>query len=169
MSNGTQREVIAHYPVKRLLMMTAWWSGAAALLLYMLEGERHASGPKHSFYLAYITFLLVSLLPVLLGVTRLLLCSVMAGGAALWIENGRIISAGKRLDVPVGEIVSVGMASRFSTSYGVPGYSESVLFRLANGKKVKIWAEFVENEGEVVTALQQRLGLKVVGDLRNWH
>ena len=151
-------------------MMAIWWSGVVALLLYMFEAERRDPGPKHGFYLAYIGFLLIVTLPVVLSTMRMVLGGIVARGAALWIENGRLFSAEKRLDVSLADVASVDMISSFVRGrYGVPIYTESIFFRLANGKDVKVWAEFVENEGEVVADLQQRLGLKVTGDMRSWH
>ena len=170
MSNKAQREVIAHYPLKRLLAMGIGWSCILALLFYMIEDEFRDPGPKHGSYLVLFGVLLVVLLPIFLRLMRLVLRGIFTGGAALWIEGGRLFSAERRLGVPLADIVSVTMASRLVNIDGIyPAYTESIFFRLANGREAKIWAEFVENEGEVVAALQARIGLKVVGDMRSWH
>jgi hypothetical protein len=107
-------------------------------------------------------------MPFLPRIARLLLGSALAGGAALWIENGRLVYADRKmLDVPLTDVVSVDMVSQFMRArFGIPAYMESIFIRLANGKEARVWAEFVENEGLVVTALQERLGLKVIHDLR---
>jgi len=164
---GAQREVIAHYSARRLALITFGWTGFIAIPLYMTTMGYDPTYDLVPVPLFGAACLLLSL-PFLPGIIRLLIGSALAGGAALWIENGRLVYADRRtLDVPLTDVVSVGMVSEFMRGrFGIPAYMESIFIRLANGREAKVWAEFVENEGEVVTALQERLGLKVIGDLR---
>jgi hypothetical protein len=168
-----RREVIAHYPVKRLLAMGIGWPCIFALVIYMTQDEWRHPGNGH-YMLFFFLFYLILMVPVAVYLLRMVLVSILARGAALWIENGRLFSAEKKLDVPLADIVSVKMASRFANAQTystgkVPTYVESIFFRLSDGREVKVWAEFVENEGMVVADLQKRIGLPVVGDMRNWH
>jgi hypothetical protein len=164
---GAQREVIAHYSARRLALVALVWIGFIAILLYMLQMGYE---PAHDFVPLPLfgALLLLPLLPFLPGTIRLLLGSALAGGAALWIENGRLVYADRKtLDVPLTDIVSVDTVSQFMRGrFGIAAYMESIFIRLKDGKEAKVWAEFVENEGEVVVALQERLGLKATGGLR---
>jgi hypothetical protein len=168
-----QREVIAHYPVKRLLTMGIVWPCVFAGVIYMTQDEWRHPGNRH-YDLFFFLWGLLMLVPIVLYLMSMVLRAAFAGGAALWIQDGRLFSAEKRLGVPLAEIVAIRMASRFADAGGLRGpkistYVESIFFRLASGREVKVWAEFVENEGLVVADLQKRIGLQVVGDMRSWH
>lgn len=167
-SRAGQREVIAHYPTKRLLIMAVGWPAVIAFVLYLTADVYHDMRPDRGLNLFYCAMAWAMVLFCLPRIVRLVVVSIVAGGAALWIENGRLVGA-DGLDVPLADVVSIGMVSSFSSYRRIPIYSESIFIRLASGREKKIWAEFVENEGEVVAILQERLGLKVVGDMRSWH
>lgn len=178
--SGIKREVIAHF--SRPYLMLGWfgWLGFMAVGLYLLWGEI-AIGPVagsrdwtgHSPDKIGYTLRLLALVTVCAGMLfflprmlRQARGALSAGADALWIENGRLIYADRKLlDAPLTDIASVAFVEEriYGTRSIIPQYAPWIVIQFRSGKKAKLPPCFVEKKHDVVAVLRQKLGLLTAG------
>jgi hypothetical protein len=160
------REVIAHFSISTLLFACAGLLAFAALasvmahdLLFAQNGDDHIKYGLHVWAFAIIGVGLIKLLAMAI---RLIRSAVASHGEALWIEDGRLRHADKKvLDVATRDVTAVDLVR--AAIYGTSFWPQHVTFmavRLRDGKDIKLSASgFVENRDDVVVALREKLGL----------
>jgi hypothetical protein len=174
------REVIAHFSRPYLVLGWFGWLGITAAGLYFLWGEI-ASGPvvgsqdwmghspdKMGYALRAMVLVtlcagMLSFLPRMLRQAR---GALSAGADALWIENGRIIYADRKLlDAPLADIASVAFVEEriYGTKSIIPQYAPWIVIQFKNGKRTKLPPCFVEKKNDIVAVLKRKLSLPATG------
>jgi len=163
----TGREVFAHFSISTLLFACAGWLVFAALgsvmardFLFVQNGDNQIEYGLHVWALAIIGVGLIILLAMAIRTIR---AAVASHGEALWIEDGRLRHADKRLlDVDARDVKAVELvrAAIYGTASLWPPHVTYMAVRLKDGKEIKLSATaYAENRDDIVVALRERLGI----------
>jgi hypothetical protein len=175
-SRNPEREVIAHFEALTLVIQWIMTIGVVGVFLVwckdlFLSGSdgdgARSSGPlmdgigKGVLIWGFVIFAgaLIFLMPALIKITRR---TIAGGGAALWIENGRLVYVYREaLDAPLADIAFVGVADlriRTGTRAGTI-HKNCLTIRLKSGKEINLPTDYAERIDSIVATLRQRIGL----------
>jgi len=166
--NGIEsREVIAHFSLSKLVWGCIGWLAVTVLVTIMaheLIFARPVNDPiKHGMDIWTFAIIGLGLLVLLVLALRKIRLVIANQGEAIWLENGRLVYADRKiLDAPLEEIRSVELVRQpiYGTPSPWPPRVTSIVVRLENGREAKLPANgFSENRDDIVASVLTKLRL----------
>jgi hypothetical protein len=166
MKNDKSREVIAHFSASYLTFMALIFFVFIGLDALMARDK--VFGPvddpiERGLYAWGFVLVTIALMILFVGFFRTVRAAVTNKSVALWLEDGRLVYANKKLlDVRARDVLSVDVKReivRGTTALRAPRATWMV-FRLRDGTEAKIPVSvLVENRDDIVANLRERLGV----------